>query len=242
MKKLILTTTGFLFLAGASFFLANVSGRDSAADDANAPHKIGVIDVEYITEKYERVKTDWEELKAEGQQLEEKLKGMVAKGTEMSNEYKTLKEGSAERKAMEEKITEYQAKYNAKQKLYKADFARDQAKMQVAIFQDIQEAVKAIATHNNITLVVKVSRTEGVNPNDMQRMTMAMQQPCVYFREQDDMSKAVVSYLNKKYLKENPDAANRVVPAGNEETTKPAKKAAAGSGKVKSAEGRKTAE
>jgi Skp family chaperone for outer membrane proteins len=245
VKKLILTATGLIVLAGTSLFLASVSGDDKARREApaedSATHKIGVVDVDYILEKYDRVKVELQDLKETGKALEDKLKQMAEKGAELQGEIKGMKEGTPEKKAAEEKLMEQSIKYNAKQKIYKNEWSRDYAKVQIAIYQDIREAVKAIAVHNGITLVVKASREDTVSTTDPQRAQMMMQQPCMFHRKSDDMSDAVISFLNKKYNRENPDAAARIVQTSAEEPAKPAKKAAApaSSGKGKATENRK---
>lgn len=241
MRKLILTATGFVCLAGGTYFMTAASGQDkvrreapaAAADDA--PHRIGVVDVEYIFEKYDKVKVEFEEIKADIQQTDEKLKGMQRNGQELFEELKTLKEGTPEHKAKQERLNLIQAQWDAKRKSAQTDFKREQARMQLTIYQEIQDAVKAVATHNNITLVVKVSRNEAGSTSDPQRTQMMMAQACIFHRKQDDMTDTVLNLLNKKYLRENPEAASNIRPAGAEEPATDTKKPS----KVKTAEGKK---
>jgi len=61
VKKLILTATSFVCLAGGAYFLTDARGQDKtrnkeALTDDGAPHRIGVVDTDYIFEKYEKVK------------------------------------------------------------------------------------------------------------------------------------------------------------------------------------------
>jgi Skp family chaperone for outer membrane proteins len=254
VKKLILTATGFICLAGGTYFLSDVLGQEKAsrpaagsvknaapADD-DQPHRIGVVDIDYIFEKYEKVKVEMEEIKAEIQQTEDKLKAMQKNGQEQYLEWKEMKDGTPEKKAKEEKLTQMQALFDAKRKSFQNELKREQAKLQLTIYQEIQDAVKVVANHNNITLVVKVSRNEPGSSSDPARTQAMMGQPCIFHRKQDDMTETVLSLMNKKYLKENPEAANRVTPASNEEPVikKPKSTGAAGGGsKVKNADGNK---
>jgi Skp family chaperone for outer membrane proteins len=244
VRKLILTATGFVFLTGATYLLSNAVGQEkpargapAAADDA--PHRIGVIDVDFVWEKYDKVKVELEELKAELQATEEKLKQMQRNGQEKYEEYKGLKEGSPEKKAMEEKLNQMQALFDAKRKTFQNDLKREQAKLQLTIYQEIQDAVKTVATHNNITLVVKVSRNEAASLNDPARTQAMLAQSCIYHRKQDDMTDTVLNLLNKRYNQANPDAVNRIAPASGSEEAGTKKKS--GSGKVKNADGKKPA-
>ncbi len=249
MRKLILTATGFVCLAGGTYFLTAAQGQDNgktrketpAAEDKDIPHRIGVVDVDYIFENYKKVNAEMEELKDEVRKIEEKLKIMQRTGQDEFEVFKTLKDGSPEKKAKEEKLTELQARFDAKRKSSQNELKREQAKMQLTIYQEIQDAVKVVANHNNITLVVKASRNESGSASDPARTQVMMNQACIFHRKQDDMTETVLNLLNKKYLRENPEAANAVTPAGNEEpAAKP--KPGTGKGKVKTADGKKPAE
>lgn len=245
MRKLILTATGFVCLAGGAYFLTPAQGQDNgktrkeapAAEDKDIPHRIGVVDVDYIFENYKKVNAEVEELKDEARKTDEKLKVMQRQGQDKYEEYKTLKDGSSEKKAMEERLTQLQALFDAKKKSFQNEIKREQAKMQLTIYQEIQDAVKVVANHNNITLVVKASRNETGSASDPMRTQVMMNQACIFHRKQDDMTETVLNLLNKKYLRENPEAANAVTPAGNEEPAAKRKPS-----KVKTANGTKAAE
>jgi Skp family chaperone for outer membrane proteins len=237
VKKLILTATGFVCLAGGTYFLTAAWGQDkarkeAAADDA-VPHRIGVIDIDFIFQNYDKVKVESEELNAEAQQMDEKIKSMQRSGQDQFQEFKELKEGSPEKKAKEDKLNLLGAQIEAKKKSFQNDLKRSQAKMNLTIYQEIQDAVKSVAVHNNITLVVKVARNEAASASDAQRLQMMFAQPCIYHRKQDDMSDTVLTLLNKKYNRENPDAAGKITPAGGEESTGKKKK-----NQVKQADGK----
>jgi Skp family chaperone for outer membrane proteins len=257
VKKMILTATGFICLAGGTYFLTDAFGQDkpsrpaagaaknAAPAEDDQPHRIGVVDIDYIFEKYEKVKVEMEEIKAEIQATEEKLKDMQKKGQEQFVEYKEMKEGTPEKKAKEEKLTQLQALFDAKRKSFQNELKREQAKLQLTIYQEIQDAVKVVANHNNITLVVKISRNDPGSTSDPARTQAMMGQPCIFHRKQDDMTETVLNLMNKKYLRENPEAANRVTPAGNEEPVIKKPKSggtAGGGGKVKNADGKKAAD
>ncbi|MBI3865368.1 MAG: OmpH family outer membrane protein [Planctomycetia bacterium] len=236
MRKQILTAAGFLCLAGGTWLLTAAWGQDKrrdAAEDDGAPHRIGVIDVDYVFENYEKVKVEIEGLKAELQSQDELIKGMQKRGQEMSEELKTLKEGTPEYKTKFEKVLQYQAQFDAKRKHFQVDFKREQAKMQLTIYQEIQDAVKSVANYNKLTLVVKVTRNEAGSTSDPTRTQIMMSQAVMFHRPQDDMSDMVKDLLNKRY---NRDAGN-VRPVGGEEPSGKKK-----TSKVKTAGGSKSAE
>ena len=249
MRKLILTATGFVCLAGGTYFMTAAWGQESskarkeapAADDA--PHRIGVVDIDFIFENYTKVKVELEELKAEVQQTEEKLKAMQRNGQELFEEFKTLKEGTPERKAKEEKLTMLQAQWDAKRKSAGNELKREQAKMQLTIYQEIQDAVKVVANHNSITLVVKASRNEAGSMNDPQRTQIMMNQACIFHRKQDDMTDTVLKLLNNKYLRDNPEAAAKTETPKEKEPVRPVsgEKKPGASNRVKTADGTKRA-
>lgn len=236
MKKLILTAAGFLCLAGATYVVAFAAGDDKNRKDAadeGAPHRIGVVDIEYIFEKYDKVKAEFEDLKGQAQQQEDTLKAMQKRGQELVEELKSLKEDTPEFKAKQEKLYQYQAQFEGKRKQYQTEFKREDARIALTIYQEIQDAVKVVASHNNITLVVKCSRSEAGNANNPMKTQVMMNQAVVFHRKQDDMTDLVLKLLNQRYQKEYPDAKTRdkeeVRPASGEKK----------SGRVKTAAGSK---
>jgi Skp family chaperone for outer membrane proteins len=252
---MILTATGFICLAGGTYFLTNAFGQDkpartaagqgkpAAVADDDQPHRIGVVDIDYIFEKYKKVQVEMDDIKNEIQETENKLKQMQREGQEKYEEWKALKDGTPEKKAKEEKLTQMQALFDAKRKSFQNELKREQAKLQLTIYQEIQDAVKVVANHNSITLVVKISRSELGSTSDPARTQAMMGQPCIFHRKQDDMTETVLNLMNKKYLKENPDAENRATQAGAEEPAGRPRPSGTtggtGSKKVKTADGKK---
>ena len=55
MRKLILTATGLLCLAGGSYFLNTTMGAPKEAAE-DVPHRVGLIDTQYVFEHYEKFK------------------------------------------------------------------------------------------------------------------------------------------------------------------------------------------
>src|SRR5258708_316412 len=73
-RKLVLTATGIICLAGTSYFFSTAwgqAGRKEAAVD-DVPHRIGLIDINYVMQNYDKLKVLREEFSAEGQAEQEK--------------------------------------------------------------------------------------------------------------------------------------------------------------------------
>ena len=80
MRKLILTATGIVCLAGGSFFLSDAYPRAPSKDAAeDVPHRVGLIDMGYVFEHYEKVKYLSEEMNIELKDTQAEARGQGEK-------------------------------------------------------------------------------------------------------------------------------------------------------------------
>ena len=97
MRKLILTATGFLCLAGGSYFLNTSSRhrrRSRRAEDV--PHRVGLIDIGYVSRNYEKVKYRTEEITVETKDAQAKFNAKVEKRSGLCRtQMKELNEGQS---------------------------------------------------------------------------------------------------------------------------------------------------
>jgi Skp family chaperone for outer membrane proteins len=216
VRKLILTATCCTCLAGAAWFLNPVAGQDkSSRKEAAAeeiPHKIALIDMEYVFKNYEKFKYLTEDLKAEAQELENGFKEKVKKLQAQAAELKDYKQDTPEYDAKYQKLQKQDTDLKFEQKQNQVKVQREVAKNNLLVYHEIHDAVEKFCKHYNYTLVLQFTRSE-VNSSDPQRMMQVIQQPVVYFRKsesgkcRDDLSEPVVKWLNEKYTK---DSGNEV--------------------------------
>lgn len=233
MRKLILTVTGCMCLAGATYFLDTVWAQDKAvrkeAPAEEIPHKIALIDMEYVFKNYEKLKFQQDDLKSEAEEDDKKLKAKFKKGQDMAAELKDFKQDTPEYDARVQKIQKLETDLKFEQKQNQMKLQREVAKMNLAIYHEVRDVVEKFCTYYNYTLVIQFSRNEA-NSSDPNRMMQIVSQQVVYYRKgengkcRDDLSEPVVKELNKKYLKasgaDTADTAppKKVKPAGGTES------------------------
>lgn len=207
MRKLILTAIGFICLAGTSYFFNAAWGqaarKDAAADDV--PHRVGLIDMSYVMQNYEKVKYLNEELKSDAQEEQTKWTAKRKRAQDLLTEIKDYQEGTPEFTARQTKLDKLGAELEGDKKIVENKMRRASAKMLHTVYLEVQDTVEKFANRYQFTLVLQFNRAEGnSDPNKIMQM---MQQPVVYYRKgkddkgQDDLSQRVVDYLNREYLK-----------------------------------------
>ena len=217
MKKLILTATGCLCLAGSAYFLNSVVGQDKAARKEAAaeelPHKIALIDMAYVFKNYDKTKYQEEDWKALAQEEENKLKAKFKRGQDMELELKDFKPDSPEFDARRQKIDKLAQDLQFEKKQAQTRLQREKAKNDLTIYHEVHDAVEKFCRHFNYSLVIQFNRSEA-NSTDPNRMMQIVNQPVVYYRKaengksKDDLSEPVVKWLNEKYAKDSGGEGN----------------------------------
>jgi len=203
VRRLMLIAAGFLCLAGGSYFLSAAWGqgkKDGAAEDV--PHRIGLIDMIYVLDNYEKSKYDREELKAAAQEAQAKLDAKRKNGQELQAQLKTFAEGSPEFEQRLAHLRRLEAEFKTDTESFQREFARQHAKNVHTAYLEIQDAVKKFCDYHKFTLVIQFNRNEP-NSSDPKKNDQIMNQVVVYHRKKDDLSKGVTDYLNEKYLRDS---------------------------------------
>lgn len=212
MRKLILTATGCMCLAGATYLINTVVGQDKAAHkeaaDEEIPHRIALIDMEYVFKNYEKLKYQSEDLKSVAQEDRNNLQKKLKKGQEMAAELKDLKQDTPEYDARVQKIQKLETDLKFEDKQNQVKMQREAAKMNLGIYHEVRDAVEKFCKYHKYTLAIQFTRSEA-NSADPQRMMQIVGQTVVYYRKsdngkcKDDLSEGVVKWLNDKYAKDS---------------------------------------
>jgi Skp family chaperone for outer membrane proteins len=218
VKKLILIATGFVCLAGGSYFLANTWGAPQAPAE-EVPHRVGLIDIGVVFEKYEKLKHLSEELNAEVKEAQDKYIAKQKRGQALQEEMKVYNEGSEEYQSRENKLVKLAAELDTEKKMLGNEFQKKKAKMLHQVYLEIHDAVEKFCDEYKFTVVIKFSRVD-LNANDAARINQLMSQPVMYNRKRDDLTDGVVKYLNRNYLEAagggNQAAAPKAAGGGNQ--------------------------
>lgn len=199
MRKLILTATGLVCLAGITCFLGSALGQGKKEAAEETPHRIGLIDMGYVFDNYEKLKNLREELKAEAQDREARFKVSVKKLQETGEELKALNEGTSEFTKCEQRYAKLASECETARKMGQRDLARSEAKMYHTVYLEVQDAVEKFCNYHKFTLIIRFSRNDQ-NSSDPAKQLQSVNQTVVYHRKKDDLTDGVLKYLNEKYL------------------------------------------
>lgn len=215
MKKLILIATGFVFLAGGSFFLNATHGQSN--DDM--PHRVGLIDIGYVFSKYEKLKYLQLEMNAEVQAERDKMSAKVKKIKELQEELKTFNDGTPEYTTRDARVTKMISELETENKVLTHTFQQKQAKMLHTVYLEVQDAVEKMCKHYKFTVIIQFSRTD-MSSTDPKRVNQAINQNIVYHRKRDDLTDGVLKYLNDRYVAPTADEEKSAAPPATSKSKK----------------------
>ena len=213
--------TRLAFLLVATILLAAQPATILAQDanSASAPHKIALIDISKVLKNYKKVDALRTEIKAEiaksephrtsiGKKLET-LKKRLGSGS--------LEPGSAKAAELEQQADSLKAELVVFNKNERKRILRREAQLLKTIPGEIKGVVKRAADAWGYTLVLRFnsSSTEATTPNSV---VGELQRQVVYHRAEDDITKPVIEFLNKQFLKQSPAPRTGAQPAGATKT------------------------
>lgn len=198
MKKTILSTFVVATVAGLGLFVGTTQGQ--APREAEAmPHKVGLIDMAEVFKNYEKFKTETEALKEEVRATTDQMKAVAEKVKGLQGEMQELKQGAPRRNEIEKEILKYQAQLQLLRTQTQVDLARKEAAIYKEIYEEVQGAVEKYAGYYKYTLVLRYSSEELDEELPPQAVIQKLNQLVVYRRADDDITPAIVAYLNRKF-------------------------------------------
>ena len=213
--------TRLAFLLVATILLAAQPATILAQDanSASAPHKIALIDISKVLKNYKKVDALRAEIKAEiaksephrtsiGKKLETLKKRLVSG---------SIEPGSAKAAELEQQADSLKAELVVFNKNERKRILRREAQLLKTIHGEIKGVVKRAADAWGYTLVLRFnsSSTEATTPNSV---VGELQRQVVYHRAEDDITKPVIEFLNKQFLKQSPAPRTGAQPAGATKT------------------------
>ena len=213
--------TRLAFLLVATILLAAQPATILAQDanSASAPHKIALIDISKVLKNYKKVDALRTEIKAEIAKSEPHRTSI---GKKLETITKRLGSGSIERGSakaaeLEQQSDSLKAELVVFNKNERKRILRREAQLLKAIHGEIKGVVKRAADAWGYTLVLRFNSTstETTTPNSV---VGELQRQVVYHRVEDDITKPVIEFLNKQFLKESPAPRTGARPAGATKT------------------------
>ena len=213
--------TRLAFLLVATILLAAQPATTLAQDanSASAPHKVALIDISKVLKNYKKVDALRTEIKAEIAKSEPRRSSLVKQIEMLSKRLKSgsIEPGSAKAADLEQQGDKLKAELVVFNKNERKRILRREAQLLKTIHGEIKGVVKRAAEAWGYTLVMRFnsSATEATTPNSV---VGELQRQVVYFRAEDDITKPVIEYLNKQFLKQSPAPRTGAQPAGATKT------------------------
>lgn len=206
MKNFLRSATAVALLAGIVTTSGTAFGQGAAPVSRDVPHKVGLIDMAHIFKNYKKFEALREDLKTKIQQSEEQMKQMVGALQAKQNEMKALKEGSPEFTAAEQQLAKMTADAETYRRQMQREFLKEESQIYHTVYMEVSDAVSKWATYHKYTLVIRFNREE-LDTENPQNLIQGMNRQVVWHRDEDDMTTAVLDFLNKQFASQAGGAA-----------------------------------
>lgn len=175
----------------------------AAAPDAPAPVKIGLVDMARVFKEYNKFEDMRASLKAEMETALAEAKRIAAEAEKVKEELKLLRAGSPEYIKREADLAQLSSNFETKRKLANVQYQRKEAEIFQDIYVDSVGVIKLYAEYFKYSMVMRFNSAEldKTNPSSLAN---GLNKLVIYHRPQDDITDAVIEYLNKKYTPVNP--------------------------------------
>lgn len=191
---------------GLGLLAGQTIGQDGAvqktsgqgAGRALAAAVIGSIDMDAVFKGYEKVEFLRKQIEAEANMKKGELSKIMAEAQQVAKEMESLQPGSPDFKSHDSKLTEYRARLNASREQAQSEFAQKEAEALATIYKEVQAMVEAVAKHNHMTYVIRISN-EPITGADPNSALAAMSRSVVYSDPATDITQMVIRMLNRQY-------------------------------------------
>jgi Skp family chaperone for outer membrane proteins len=231
VKKLVITLTLAAGLCGAFVWLPDVCGQNSSSAPRAAkpvgPSRIAFVDLGEILRTYKKSADVRDEVKASEEASTAKLGQMMNEGRELEKPLVdgTLVRDTPEFAEREAKVKQLAKRAQTEKTIADAQLKQQQARVMVAVYRDVVDAIQQFAEQNRYDLVLKVDR-EALEAKSFRTIQQTMAQAIVRRDDRDDLTDEVIAWLNKSY--EAAGGANRPSGAPPVKSTSPTSPASSG--------------
>jgi Skp family chaperone for outer membrane proteins len=228
VKKTIIAVITAAALSGAFVCLPPVRGQNGAAVErpsgatksaspkSSATPKIAVIDVRMILREYKKSADKLQEIKDLADAGNAKIRQMQAEGQALARplQDETLDPDSDEVRVRQKKVFQLESSIKATKALAERDMNVQGVKITLAVYQDLQAALKLFSDQNGYTLVLQIDR-EAAQAKDYRVVAKLPVQNIFFYRSYDDITLAVLSHLNNRYQTEQAVADESTAPVSS---------------------------
>lgn len=199
MKKLFVCFA--IAAATAGFAMASAFAQEKAAAAAAGTHQVGLIDMAHVFKNYDKFKAMTEEMQGAAKKAQADAEAMVEQMKGIQEKMQSLQEGSADYAKNEEEILGLQTKLETFRKVQQREFLRKEAEIYKTVYMEVQEAVQKYAKYYEYTLIIRFNRQSVDAAENPQEIITSMNRQVVYYRDQDDLTDPILTFLNGEYGK-----------------------------------------
>ncbi len=203
MKTLLFMLTLAAGLCGAFVWLPDACGQNGApaerARHVNAS-RIAYIDLGEVFKQYKKNTALAQEYRQVVSADSTQLEKMLGQGRELE---KSLRDGTLDRESpeffeLEKKVRRAEANVNTFKAVKQRELKQQEIKVLLEVYRDVSEAVRQFAEQNGYSLVLKIDR-DFEAAKDYKTIQQTLSQVVVRHSARDDITEAVINYLNKQY-------------------------------------------
>lgn len=164
------------------------------------PHKAAVVDVAYVLTHCKRLETELKQLEELARTKKVKFDELVQQAQAIAEEIKSnkLMEGTEEFSAREEAFIKVESRGKSYAELANKELNRKYAQAHVDAYRELKAVLERFAKQNGYTLILN-ARREPASSDNPREVALSMAQFVTWHDSQDDLTDAVLNYLNRQY-------------------------------------------
>jgi Skp family chaperone for outer membrane proteins len=220
VKRIVGILAGMAILGIGVYLGSHGFGQQGAAQNPAATReplktRIAVLNITQVRKNYTKFKNAQEEIKRKFEEAQKNLQPLEQQITQKQNRIRVPDISAAERDQLERELKKLAADYQDKKEDALKGIRNREGEISVQIFQEIEDAVNLVATHNAIELVLtyndftKDDRANYYNPSTVMQKLMTPAIIPMYVDDRMDITKMVTKMLNDKLAMNTSPGTNR---------------------------------
>ena len=175
----------------------------AAAQSKATPSRVAVIDMAEVFANYDRFEDVRKQLETEIEQNSAKSKEIVGRMQKLQQELQsgTFKQDSPEYLQRAADLNKLQTDLKVEQTTLSSKFMKKEAENYKAIYGEVTAAVKLFCEYRGYSMVIRYKQDAEAGSENPGEILQGMNKLVVYNTPEDDITDAIIAYLDKNYAK-----------------------------------------
>ncbi len=186
----------FIGKSAIAMAIVTLSAMAPVVATAEDGHRLAVVDVAYIFKNHPGIKAQVSKVETDLKNYDAELTAKRETLKQEAAQLKTLKVGTADYTAQEEKVASMESKLRLDMARKRKELADAEARIYYENYQRIAAGVKFLAQHYKINLVLRYN-SEDMDLEQGDSVIRGVMKNIVYHDEALDMTKGVMQYLDQ---------------------------------------------